>query len=427
MYKAQQLAAEAVNQVLGGRNLGWVLEAIFRKSAGLTPQQRAATQDLSYGTLRFYGELQALLALLLQKPLQDEKLQALLLVALYQLHHGKVADHTVVNQAVKAAEFNKKPWARGLVNAVLRNFLRQREALLQQISASEIARYSYPQWWINQLKREFPDEWQAMLESGNAHPPMTLRINRCKTGVDEYLARLHELDLPARLLSAEAIILEKPVPVDQIPGFHEGMVSVQDYGAQLAAHLLDSHDGMRVLDACCAPGGKTSHILETANVTLTGLDNDPQRLQRVESNLQRLGLRASLQVGDAAQPDAWWDGQLYDRILADVPCTASGIVRRHVDIKWLRRKSDITSFVAQQSAILQALWRLLAKDGKLLYATCSVFHEENQQQIDQFLKTHADARQVALPALLDNYQQQNGQLRPCADHDGFFYAVLQKV
>jgi len=427
LYKAQQLAAEAVNQVLGGRNLGLALDVIFRKSTELTPQQRAAAQDLSYGTLRFYGELQAILALLLQKPLQDEKLQALLLVALYQLHHGKVADHTVVNQAVKAAEFNKKPWARGLVNAVLRNFLRQQKTLVQQISASETARYSYPQWWINQLKREYPDEWQAILEAGNAHPPMSLRINLRKTNASEYIGQLSELELPAHQLGPEAIVLEKPVPVDRIPGFHEGMVSVQDYGAQLAAHLLDSQDGMRVLDACCAPGGKTGHILETADVTLTGLDSDPQRLQRVESNLQRLGLQASLLSGDAAQPETWWNGQPFERILADVPCTASGIVRRHVDIKWLRRKSDIASFVSQQSAILQALWRLLAKDGKLLYATCSVFQEENQQQIDRFLETHADARQVALPALLDNYQQQNGQLRPCADHDGFFYAVLQKV
>ncbi|HYD33211.1 MAG TPA: methyltransferase domain-containing protein, partial [Methylophilaceae bacterium] len=199
------------------------------------------------------------------------------------------------------------------------------------------------------------------------------------------------------------------------------------YGAQLAAHLLDIEHGMQVLDACCAPGGKTGHLLESADVKLLGLDNDPQRLRRVESNLQRLGLEASLQVGDAAQPEKWWDGKPYNRILADVPCTASGIVRRHVDIKWLRRKSDINSFVSQQCAILQALWPLLAKDGKLLYATCSVFHEENQQQIDRFLEKHADARQVALPALLKNYQQQNGQLRPCAEHDGFFYAVLQKV
>jgi 16S rRNA (cytosine967-C5)-methyltransferase len=412
---------------LAGRNLGLVLDAVFRKSPDITPQQRAAAQDLSYGTLRFYGELHALLALLLQKPLQDEKLQCLLLVALYQLQHGQAAAHTAVNQAVKASEFNKKSWARGLVNAVLRNFLRRREELVQQVSASDVARYSYPQWWIDQLRCQYPQHWQSMLEAGNAHPPMTLRLNRRKTSAETYLESLKHQDLQAHALGAEAVVLDKPLPVERIPGFSEGAVSVQDFGAQLAAHLLDVENGQRVLDACCAPGGKTGHILELADVQLTGLDSDSQRLQRVQSNLQRLGLQAQLLSGDAAQPDIWWDGQPFDRILADVPCTASGIVRRHVDIKWLRRKSDIASFAEQQAAILQALWRLLAKDGKLLYATCSVFREENQQQIDRFLATHADARQVELPALLNNYQQQNGQLRPCAEHDGFFYAVLQKV
>ena len=427
MHKAQQLAAGVVGQVLSGRNLGVVLEAVFRGTPELTQQQRAVVQDLSYGTLRFYGELQAVLALLLQKPLQSEKLHHLLLVALYQLRHGKTSAHTVVNQAVQAADFIKKPWARGLVNAVLRNFLRQQDALLQQVSSSETALYSYPQWWIDKLKSQYPLQWQFMLQAGNAHPPMTLRINRRKTNVDAYLARLAEAGLDASSLGHEAIILKQPLPVDRIPGFHDGQVSVQDYGAQLAAHLLQPEDDMKVLDACCAPGGKTGHILETADVQMTGVDSDTQRLQRVESNLQRLDLRANLMVGDAAEPGTWWNGQPFDRILADVPCSASGIVRRHVDIKWLRRESDVEAFASQQAAILDALWRLLAKDGKLLYATCSVLHEENQQQIDRFLKTHADARQTALPELLNNYQQQNGQLRPCAEHDGFFYAILQKV
>jgi len=427
LHKAQQLAAGVVGQVLSGRNLGVVLEAIFRGAPELTQQQRALVQDLSYGTLRFYGELQAVLALLLKKPLQSEKLHHLLLVALYQLRHGKISAHTVVNQAVQAADFIKKPWAGGLVNAVLRNFLRLQDALLQQVSSSETALYSYPQWWIDKLKSQYPLQWQSMLQAGNAHPPMTLRINRRKTNVDDYLTRLAEAGLDASSLGREAIILKQPLPVDRVPGFHEGLVSVQDYGAQLAAHLLQPEDGMEVLDACCAPGGKTGHILETADVQMTGLDNDTQRLQRVESNLQRLDLKANLMVGDAAEPETWWDGQPFDRILADVPCSASGIVRRHVDIKWLRRESDVEAFASQQAAILDALWRLLAKDGKLLYATCSVFHEENQQQIDRFLKTHADARQTALPELLNNYQQQNGQLRPCAEHDGFFYAILQKV
>lgn len=426
MHKAQQSAAQAVSQVLSGRNLTVALDGIFSEPS-LTPQQRAATQDLSYGTLRYYGQLQALLAQLLEKPLKDETLHSLLLVALYQLHYDTAASHTVVNEAVKAASQGKKPWVKGLVNAVLRNFLRQREHLLQNVSTSETARYSYPQWWIDKLKIQYPQTWQAMLEAGNVHPPMTLRVNLRQGNASAYRDQLAASNISAKLLSAEAVMLGKPVPIDRVPGFKEGMASVQDFGAQLAAHLLDLGDSMRVLDACCAPGGKTGHILETANVSLTALDSDDQRLQRVRSNLQRLGLQAKLVTGDAAHPETWWDSQPFDRILADVPCTASGIVRRHVDIKWLRRESDIASFASQQALILRALWRLLAKDGKLLYATCSVFQEENQQQVDQFLKNHADARQLPLPAMLNNYQQQNGQLRPCAEHDGFFYALLQKA
>lgn len=215
-------------------------------------------------------------------------------------------------------------------------------------------------------------------------------------------------------------MLDKPMPVGEVPGFKDGWVSVQDFGAQFAAQLLDAKDGMRVLDACCAPGGKTGHILESAGVQMLALDHDDARLERVQSNLDRLGMSAVLQIGDAAKPEEWWDGVPFDRILADVPCTASGIVRRHVDIKWLRREQDIAEFAQQQKAILNSLWRLLAKGGKLLYATCSIFHEENQGQIDQFLKQHQDATKLPLE------HPQNGQLIPCADHDGFFYALLQK-
>lgn len=427
MHKIQQLASQAVSQVLSeGHNLAVALDGVFREPS-LTSQQRAGIQDLSYGTLRHCGELQALLAQLLEKPLKDEALHSLLLVALYQLQHDRAAPHTVVDQAVRAASQGKKSWARGLVNAVLRNFLRSREHLLRNIASSETARYSYPKWWIDKLKNQYVHDWQAMLEAGNIHPPMTLRVNLRHGGAEDYCNCLSASGVRSRTLGAEAVMLEKPMPVDKLPGFAEGWVSVQDYGAQLAAHLLDLGDGMRVLDACCAPGGKTGHILETANVALTALDSDAQRLARVHGNLQRLGLPATLLTGDAAHPETWWAGQSFERILADVPCTASGIVRRHVDIKWLRRESDIASFAGQQAAILRALWRLLAKDGKLLYATCSVFHEENQQQIDRFLKNHADARQLPLPAMLNNYQQQNGQLRPCAEHDGFFYALLQKA
>ncbi len=425
MYVSQQLAANAVNQVLAGRNLTATLEDVFHKHPNITPQQRAVAQDLSYGTLRFYGRLQALLALLLEKPLQDERVQGLLLVALYQLCYDKAAQHTVVDQAVKAAAEIKKPWAKGLVNAVLRNFLRRSETLNQELAQDEVARYSYPEWWINKLKNQYPQSWQAVLEAGNQHPPMTLRVNQRITSADDYCRKLAGQGLEARKLSNSAVMLARPLPVDKLPGFYEGEVSVQDYGAQFAAGLLDVANGLRVLDACCAPGGKTGHVLELFDVNMLAIDSDATRLQRVQSNLDRLKLKANLVVGDAANTKTWWDGKPFDRILADVPCTASGIVRRHVDIKWLRREADIASFVAQQALILQGLWQLLAKGGKLLYTTCSVFHEENQRQIDNFLICHADAAQLPLTHA-QHKQLQRGQLYPGAEHDGFFYALLQK-
>jgi 16S rRNA (cytosine967-C5)-methyltransferase len=428
LHIAQQIAAQAVSQVLAGRNLSVTLEAAFRKHSQITPQQRAVAQDLSYGTLRFYGQLQALLAQLLQKPLPDPQLHSLLLVAIYQLSHDKAATHTVVDQAVTAAAAFKKPWAKSLVNAVLRNFLRQRDALLDKIATDDVAVYSYQQWWIDKLKQQYPHSWQAILQAGNVHPPMTLRVNRRHGNAEQYLRELEEVGLQARIIDQQAILLAKPVPVDKLPGFKQGEVSVQDYGAQLAAALLDVHDGMRVLDACCAPGGKTGHVLELADVDMLALDSDEQRLLLTRSNLDRLNLAADLSAGDAADASSWWDGAPFDRILADVPCTASGIVRRHVDIKWLRREADVASFTAQQAAILHSLWQLLAKGGKLLYVTCSIFHEENQRQIEKFLARQADAAQLPLDTLKDSglITQQQGQLQPCAEHDGFYYALLQK-
>ncbi|WP_047540732.1 16S rRNA (cytosine(967)-C(5))-methyltransferase RsmB [Methylotenera versatilis] len=431
MYISQQIAAIAISQVLSGRNLTLALPDALSSYPNATPQQRGAAADLSYGTLRFYGEVNAYLVKLLEKPLSNEHITALLLVAIYQLLHDKADDFTVVNQAVEAASYAKPRWAKGLVNGVLRNFLRQKIVLSQQVQAdtknNEVALYSYPQWWINKLKKQYPSTWQNILTTGNAHPPMTLRVNVQKTSAKEYVQLLARQDIVASQVGKYAVILEQPIPVEKIPGFADGVVSVQDYGAQLAAGLLDLKSGMTVLDACCAPGGKTGHILELADIKLTALDNDASRLNRVESNLNRLNLNADLQLGDAAQ---WQADQPFERILADVPCTASGIVRRHVDIKWLRRESDIASFCAQQSLILANLWQLLAKGGKLLYVTCSIFNEENQQQIDNFLLKNHDATQ--LPLTLNNENHQNiqleqGQLIPNHQHDGLFYALLQKT
>jgi 16S rRNA (cytosine967-C5)-methyltransferase len=423
MHNIQIAASQIVQQVmLDGRNLNQILDASLRKKSVWTAAQRAALQDLSYGTLRYFGQLQGLLSLLLHKPLSDDRIRYLLLVALYQLQYSKAAQHAVVDHAVKSAQMQHVKVS-GLVNAILRNFLRQQTELLQQVEQRAEAKHNHPQWWIDELENQYGAISTAILAAGNQHPPMTLRINQRRGSANDYLEQLAEQQIGASIIEPDAIQLEKPVGVDKLPGFFDGLISVQDAGAQYAATLLDVQDGMRVLDACAAPGGKTAHILECTTVELLAVDKDEKRLQRVMENLRRLGLSASLKAGDAAQPDDWWDGEPFERILADVPCSASGVVRRHPDIKWLRRRADLAGFAAQQLNILQALWRVLAQDGKLLYATCSVFQQENEQIIAAFLSQYPDARRLPV-ALPDN---STGQLLPNDRHDGFFYALLQKA
>ncbi len=420
MHNIQLAATQIVQQVLvDGRNLNQVLDESLRRKSVWTPAQRAALQDLSYGTLRFYGQLNSILDLLLHKHMTDNRITYLLLVALYQLQYSRAAQHAVVDHAVRSADI-LNPKIRGLVNAILRNFLRNQADLIAQAAMNDEGRYSHPQWWIDELRAQYGEAAESILEAGNGHPPMTLRVNQRRGTTGEYLAKLIEQDIPARLIAPDALQLDKPVSVDKLPGFFDGLVSVQDAGAQYAARLLDVKAGMRVLDACAAPGGKTAHMLELADVEMVALDKDEKRLLRVNENLQRLELSATLLTGDAATPDRWWDGKPFERILADVPCSATGVARRHPDIKWLRRKKDIASFAAQQSDILQALWPLLAQDGLLLYATCSVFKQENQEVIDKFLAKNPVAQQrvTELPG---------GQLLPNNQHDGFFYALLQKT
>lgn len=428
MQVAQLIAAYAVAEVLAGHNLTVSMPKALRKVKSATPQQQAAAQDYSYLTLRFYAEAAAYLRALTPKPVTDERVNALLLVALSQLLHSQDDDFTVVNQAVEAAGKTGQRWAKGLVNAVLRNFLRQRDTLQASIAQREEVQFNYPQWWIDTLKQQYPQHWQAILEVGNSHPPMTLRLNQRKTDVAAYLHLLQAAGIQAHHLGGTAIRLQQPLPVHQLPSFDAGWVSVQDAGAQWAAPLLDLHPGQRVLDACSAPGGKSCHVLETCEVDLVSLDVEAVRLQRVHENLQRLGLQARVLAGNAAQSD-WFDGQLFDRILADVPCSASGIVRRHVDMKWLRRPQDLAAFARTQQEILSNLWQMLAKGGKLLYVTCSIFQQENEMQIQQFLTTHADATRLSVTfdaSILPCQQWTGGQLLPTAEHDGLFYALLQK-
>ena len=421
MNLVQLHASQVVGQVLGGRNLNQVLSVALQSAPALTPQQRGALQDLSYGTLRFYGQLLRVLQQLLLQPLPDERVRCLLLVALYQLQYSKSVPYAVVDHAVRAAQKINARTA-GLVNAVLRNFLRRRESLLTSAASTDEGRYSYPQWWIDKVREQYGDHTEAILLAGNQHPPMTLRLNSKRTNLPDYLALLSQHDIAALSIAPDAVLLEHPLPVDKLPGFLDGLVSVQDAGAQYAASLLDVRDGMRVLDACAAPGSKSCHLLELAQIDLLALDKDGQRLQRVNENLRRLQLHAKLHTGDAAQPDGWWDGLPFQRILADVPCSASGVVRRHPDIKWLRRPTDIAGFAQQQQLILNALWPLLESGGKLLYATCSLFAQENQHVIHEFLKQHEDAQPLPLSAPGLN----EGQLLPDNQHDGFFYALLLK-
>jgi 16S rRNA (cytosine967-C5)-methyltransferase len=416
-------AASSLARVRAGVALPQALGEVFR-AYDAQPQARGAIQDIAYRTLRQLGRSETLLGLMTAKAPEPAMLASLLCAALALLDPtgGSAPAYepfTVVDQAVNAAASHPDfAHAKAMVNAVLRRFLREREALVAQALTSPLAEFNYPDWWILETRSAYPQDWQAILEAGNRQPPLTLRVNRRKTSVDAYLQTLLEAGMQASQVGPAAIRLAQAVNVGQIPGFDAGLVSVQDAGAQLAAPLLDLHDGMRVLDACAAPGGKSGHILETADVDLTALDVDARRLARVEENLSRLGLQAQVLAG-AAEEGGWWDGRQYDRILADVPCTASGIVRRHPDIRWLRRKSDTHQLATLSTKILDNLWQMLRPDGKLLFVTCSLWPQESEAQAAAFAVRHGAVRLDA-----------PGQLLPQSgaghDHDGLFYALFHK-
>jgi 16S rRNA (cytosine967-C5)-methyltransferase len=420
LAEALLAAARLIAAVIAGRNFDLAL-----MRAELSGSLRAATMDLAYTTLRAFGRGDFLLGLLLAKPLKDRTLRGLLLAALARLEAHPEDAHTTVDQAVTAAARLAQGQFKGLVNGVLRNFLRRREALLALADADPVARWQHPAWWIERLRRDHPQHWQDILAAGNTHPPLCLRVSNRRVASADFLDRLRQAGIAARALDQAAILLDRPLPVERIPGFAEGLCSVQDRGAQAAAGLLDVADGMRVLDACAAPGGKTAHLLETASIDLTALDVDAVRAFRISDNLRRLGLAATVKVADARAVDDWWDGRPFDRILADVPCSASGVARRHPDAKWLRRESDIAGFATAQQAIVDALWRTLAPGGKMLYASCSVFAEENARQVAAFVDRQADARR--LPTCGTTHGDAQLQLLPDAEHDGFYYALLQKA
>jgi 16S rRNA (cytosine967-C5)-methyltransferase len=408
-------AARMVAAVASGRSLADELERAAEEG---TQTPRSALIDLTHGSLRRFGRLPAIVRALSHRQQGKPIIDALLWCALYALESGRYADYAVVDQAVRAANMLDLQAARGYVNAVLRAYLRERGSIEARIGADREARHQHPAWWIDKLHAAYPEQWEAILAAGNAHPPMCLRVNRRRSSAADYAGQLREKGFAARSLGGEALLLERPVQVGELPGFEQGLVSVQDAAAQRAAACLELASGQRVLDACAAPGGKSAHILETAEVELTALDIDAARAARISRNLERLGLAASVLQADCTRPAQWWNGARFDRILADVPCTASGVARRHPDLKWLRRAQDVPAFAARQSAILDALWPLLAPGGKLLYVTCSVFPEENERVVESFIARTQAARRAPPP---DGAAEQS---LPGAEHDGFYYALL---
>ena len=431
MQVEQQQAARVVDSVHRGVALDAALAAV---DDGSPLRGRALVQELAYGTLRHWGTLDALTRHLAVKPVSEPLLHALISVALYQLDYTRAPAFAVVDRAVEAAAGLSRPAAKRWVNALLRRYLREKDALAATVRRDPVARWSYPRWWIARVKADFPAEWESILEAGNVRPPLTLRVNRRLETRADLMAKFAEQAITCVPAGEWGVIVDPPRSVTELPGFAEGAFSVQDLGAQLAAPLLEMSEGMRVLDACAAPGGKTAHVQELVDVALTAVDRDDGRLLRLSANLQRLqlgGPNVRVLHGDAREPSKWWDSRPYDRILADVPCSASGVVRRHPDGKWLRRPGDIAQFVRDQDRILDALWPLLARGGKLLYATCSVFKAENGARIADFLGRHHDALRetITFPA---EAMHIDGQLLPSSsaavhNQDGFFYALLRKA
>jgi 16S rRNA (cytosine967-C5)-methyltransferase len=428
-----ELTAEAVAAVRAGRSLTDVL-------AGVQPAARPGTQALAFTVLRRLGAASAVREIVAPRnppPIVDALLTSAIAL-LWPVDNPPYPDHTLVDQAVTAAR-HKVPAAAGFINAVLRRFIRERAALVEQAGRQPVGAWNHPLWWIERIKHDWPAHWQPLLADAQRHPPMTLRVNRRHTTVDAYLERLQAAGLAGQAVPGadQAIVLASPCSVERLPGFAQGDVSVQDLSAQRAASLLlgdlpggnPLSAGARVLDACAAPGGKTAHLLERADLDLLALDADPVRLTRVTDGLQRLGLTARTRAADASRPAEWWDGQPFDAILLDAPCSASGIVRRHPDIRWLRRPEDIGNLAQLQAGLLEALWPLVKPGGRLLYATCSLFKAEGTEQIDAFLQRHgADQARLSgdSPGHLLPLPDNQATSAHAAPADGFYYALLYK-
>lgn len=419
-----------MQQVLDhGNSLSAVLPAAQEKVA---PRDRALLQELCYGTLRWLPRLDAAVGEMMDKPLKNKSriFHYLLLVGLYQLIYTRIPPHAAVAETVNATKLLKGQALRGLINGVLRNFQRSAEVILMRIDRIPSVRLGHPEWLAKRLRHAYPEEWEAIMDANNQRPPMWIRNNASRQSREAMLARMAEagIEASAGAQGEDGILLERPCDVTKLPGFEEGDCSVQDGAAQQAAALLDPQPGEWVLDACAAPGGKTAHLLERqpALAGVVAVDADAERLKRVQQNLDRIGLKAQLIHGDASAPEQWWQGPAFDRILLDAPCSATGVIRRHPDIKWLRRDQDIRELAQLQRQILVALWSKLKSGGTLLYATCSVLPEENRDQIRAFLAATPDAELVPLHAG-DTPEQPGRQYLPGEQNmDGFYYAKLRK-
>ncbi|MGQ0621124.1 MAG: 16S rRNA (cytosine(967)-C(5))-methyltransferase RsmB [Panacagrimonas sp.] len=420
-------AALAIASVLGGRSLD---DALVQADIGLAGPDRSLLRALCYGVLREHGKLAALTGLMLKKPLSEEpQVAALIEMGLYQLRSMRISPHAAVSETVAACERLDKPGHRGLVNALLRRYLREREVLDAALPADPETRWSYPEWLVAKVRHDWPEQWERILEAGNEQGPLSLRVNRRLGSREGYLDKLRAAGLAASEVpdAPDALVLESPVPVERLPGFGHGESSVQDVSAQLAAELLQLEPGLRVLDACSAPGGKTAHMLERCDLSVLAVDSDASRLVRVEQTLNRLGLRAETRAFDAGKLRERWSGALFDRILLDAPCSGTGVIRRHPDIKWLRRADDIPRMADEQLRLLFALWPLVAPGGRLVYATCSILSAEGEDVVRQFLMRQADAKHEPIAATWGEARKVGRRIAPGGPYDGFYYAVLRKL
>ncbi len=403
----------------------------FNKHLKADMPGRAFAKELSYGVLRFYNQLAYVAEGLLTKKMKqkDQDVFILILMGLYQLSAMHLPAYAAVKETVEAVVGLKKAWAKNLVNAILRSFLRDQEKWRVAIQQEASVCYAHPAWMLSHFKKDWPDAWQAIAENNNKKPPLTLRINLKKISREQYCEKLAAMGLKSSLHAwvPTAVWVLDPVEVTALPGFMSGECMVQDASAQMAALLLDAQPYQRVLDACAAPGGKTTHLLERVpTLSVLAIDEDASRLTRINENLKRLSLTAEVKVADAATPDKWWDKKVFDRILLDAPCTASGVIRRHPDIKWLRQESDVMKSAKLQQKMINALWPLLKSGGILLYCTCSVFKEENEVMLNQFVAAHADCEVGALDEVQGITLKIGKQILPEYENDGFYYAKLIK-